>query len=281
MKTVMLASGREVAALGQGTWNMGDDPATRRAEVYALQLGIDLGMTLIDTAEMYGDGGAEQVVGAAIAGRREHAFVVTKVCPYHADAATMRVACERSLRHLGTDYIDLYLLHWRGMTGAAATLDAFRALQREGKIRAFGVSNFNLRDLAEWQAAGPGEAAANQIIYNLVRRGAESDVLPWSRAHGMPVMAYSPLESFGPGRAELLANPALVAVAARHGCTSAQAALAWLLHQPGVIVIPKARSPLHVRENAGALAVTLDAADFAQLDAAFPPGLGWHPNEVR
>ena len=272
MKTVLLPSGPSVAALGQGTWNIGEDPAARHAEVRALQLGIDLGMTLIDTAEMYADGGSEEVVGAAIAGRRDQVFIVSKVYPHNADRKGVQAACERSLRRLGIDRIDLYLLHWRGTVPLAETLDAFMRLREQGKIGAFGVSNFDLDDMLE--AAGlPGGAdiAANQVLLNLVKRGIENDLLPWCRQCGIPVMAYSPLESAGPERLRFLRTPALVAVAQQHGCSPAQVALAWVLRHDGVIAIPKAATPEHLRENRAALDLVLTEADLAQLDQAFAP----------
>ncbi len=272
MKTVLLPSGPSVAALGQGTWNIGEDPAARHAEVRALQLGIDLGMTLIDTAEMYADGGSEEVVGAAIAGRRDQVFIVSKVYPHNADRKGVQAACERSLRRLGIDRIDLYLLHWRGTVPLAETLDAFMRLREQGKIGAFGVSNFDLDDMLE--AAGlPGGAdiAANQVLLNLVKRGIEYDLLPWCRQRGIPVMAYSPLESAGPERLRFLRTPALVAVAQQHGCSPAQVALAWVLRHDGVIAIPKAATPEHLRENRAALDLVLTEADLAQLDQAFAP----------
>lgn len=272
MKHLTLPTGRTIPILGQGTWNMGEDPAARPREVAALRLGLDLGMTLIDTAEMYGEGGAEDVVGEAIAGRRDDIYLVSKVYPHNADAAGVRAACERSLRRLGTERLDLYLLHWRGGVPLAETLDAFERLRDAGKIVDFGVSNFDLDDMQEAAALPQGAAVAtNQVLYNLVQRGVEWDLLPWCRARGMPLMAYSPLESSPGEQRPLLAAPALRAVAERHGVTPAQVALAWLLHQEGVVTIPKAVRPEHVRANHAALAIVLDAADMAQLDAAFPP----------
>ncbi|MDQ2821530.1 MAG: aldo/keto reductase [Pseudomonadota bacterium] len=273
MRTVRLPSGRSMPALGQGTWNMGEHRSARAAEVAALQLGLDLGMTLIDTAEMYGDGGAEEVVGAAIAGgRRDAVFLVSKVYPHNATAAGITLACERSLRRLGTDRLDLYLLHWRGNVPLAETLDGLLALQRDGKILEFGVSNFDHDDLQEAAALPGGDAiATNQVLYNLARRGVEWDVLPWMHHRHMPLMAYSPLESNPVDSAGLLHNRALVQVAARHGVTPAQMAVAWLLHQPNVAVIPKAVQPDHVEQNRAAMTVVLSDADLRELDGAFPP----------
>jgi diketogulonate reductase-like aldo/keto reductase len=271
MKTVTMRSGSVIPALGQGTWNMGEDPARRQAEIGALQLGLDLGMGLIDTAEMYGEGGAEEVVGAALAGRREQAFIVSKVYPHNADKRGLRAACERSLQRLKTDRIDLYLLHWRGAVPLSETLDALQSLKTAGKIREFGVSNFDMGDMLEAEALPGGKAIAlNQVLFNLARRGVEWDLLPWSRKQGMPLMAYSPLESAGPERAALLGNPALVAVAQRHARTPAQIALAWLLRQDGVVAIPKAANPAHVRDNRAALDVVLSAFDLEDLERAFP-----------
>jgi len=272
MRTVRLPSGRTMPALGQGTWNMGESKSARGAEVAALRLGLDLGMHLIDTAEMYGDGGAEEVVGEAIAGRRDAVFLVSKVYPHNASRAGVRQACERSLRRLGTDRLDLYLLHWRGSVPLAETLDGLLALQREGKILDFGVSNFDRDDMVE--AAGlPGGAAiaTNQVLYNLVKRGVEWDLLPWMHQRHMPLMAYSPLESSPAESSSLLRNATLATVAARHGVTPAQLAVAWLLHQPNVVVIPKAVQLAHVEQNRAAVNVLLSAADMAELDQAFAP----------
>ena len=260
--------------LGQGTWNMGEDPSARAAEVAALRLGLDLGMSLIDTAEMYGEGGAEEVVGEAIAGRRDDVYLVSKVYPHNASRAGVRAACERSLKRLKTDRLDLYLLHWRGGVPLAETLEGFERLRDEGKIRAYGVSNFDTDDMQEAAALPGGDAiAANQVLYNLVKRGIEWDLLPWCRERGIPAMAYSPLESTHAGQRALLGRPELGEVGRRHGVTPAQVALAWLLRQDGVVTIPKAVQPDHVRANRAALdlAPQLTPDDLALLDAGFPP----------
>ncbi len=270
MKTVRLPSGELVPALGQGSWYMGEDRSARKAEVAALQLGLDLGMTLIDTAEMYAEGGAEEVVGAALAGRREQAFLVSKVYPHNASRLGVAAACERSLKRLKTDRIDLYLLHWRGPHPLAETVGAFEALQRAGKIRHWGVSNLDLADMQELRGVPGGEAcAANQLLYNLGRRGIEWDLLPWLRERGVPIMAYSPIE-----QARLLDHKGLQDFARRHGMTAAQAALAWLLAQEGVIAIPKSAKLARVRENAAAREITLDPAQLAELDRLFAPPTG-------
>jgi diketogulonate reductase-like aldo/keto reductase len=267
MRQLRLPSGNAVPVLGLGTWGMGEARTRGTDMVAALALGLDLGMSLIDTAEMYGDGGAEEVVGQAIAGRREAVFLVSKVLPDNATRKGTVAACERSLKRLATDRLDLYLLHWRGRVPLAETLEAFQALQRAGKIRQWGVSNFDADDMEElWRLAGGGEAQTNQVLYNLGRRGIEWDLLPELRQRRLPVMAYSPLEQ---GR--LLSKRTLAAVAERHRVTPAQVAIAWLLHQDSVIVIPKAGRPDHVRENRAALDLELSAADLAELDAAFPP----------
>jgi diketogulonate reductase-like aldo/keto reductase len=284
MKRLLLPSGAGIPVLGQGTWYMGEDPAARPAEVAALRLGLDLGMTLIDTAEMYGEGGAEEVVGEAIAGRRDEVFLVSKVYPHHADRRGVQQACERSLRRLATERIDLYLLHWRGNVPLAETLEAFARLREQGKIGDFGVSNFDLDDMQEAAALPGGELiATDQVLYNLSQRGIEWDLLPWCRERRMPVMAYSPLESNPLEQGSLLANPALAAVAQRHQATPAQVALAWLLRQEGVVVIPKAVQPRHVRENRAALelAQALDAEDLARLDAGFPAPRRRRPLAMR
>lgn len=255
---------------------MGEDRARRRDEIAALRLGLDLGMTLIDTAEMYGDGRAEELIAEAVAGRREEVYLVSKVYPHNASRKGAVAACERSLKRLQTDCLDLYLLHWRGNVPLAETLEAFQALQKAGKVRAYGVSNFDADDMREAAALpGGGAVATNQVLYNLTRRGVEWELLPWCREHGMPVMAYSPVEQ---GR--LLGNPALGRVAARHGATAAQVALAWLVRQEGIIAIPKAGSPEHVRENHGALGLRLTEEDLSELDRAFPPPRGPAPLEM-
>jgi len=264
--TLDLPSGQTVPVLGQGTWYMGDARHKRAEEVRALQLGIDLGMTLVDTAEMYADGGAEEVVGEAIRGRRDAVFVVSKVLPSHASRTATITACERSLKRLGTDRIDLYLLHWRGGYALEDTLTGFEALLAAGKIRSWGVSNFDVDDMEELLAVGGRAVAANQVLYNLSRRGIEYDLLPWSAQHKVPVMAYSPIEQ---GR--LLGNPALRRVAEAHGATAAQIALAFVLARPNVIAIPKSSNAAHLRDNAAAAAIELSADDLQTLDAAFPP----------
>jgi len=267
IRHVTFSNGASVAALGQGTWFMGDSPADAKKEVRALQLGVDLGMTLIDTAEMYADGGAEKIVGKAIAGRRSGVFVVSKVLPSNASRRGTVAACEASLRRLGTDYLDLYLLHWRGSYPLAETILAMNTLVEQGKIRLWGVSNLDLDDMAELTEQSTGGAVqTNQLLYNLSRRGIEYDLLPWCRERNVPIMAYSPIEQ---GR--LLDDRTLVRVAERHGATPAQLALAWVLRHPDVIAIPKASSEAHVRENSASLKIALTAADLNDLDLAFPP----------
>jgi diketogulonate reductase-like aldo/keto reductase len=264
MKTVRLPDGTTVPALGQGTWHMGERGGDRRQEAAALRLGLDLGLTLIDTAEMYADGGAEEVVAEAIAGRRDEVFLVSKVYPQNAGARSMPAACERSLKRLRTECLDLYLLHWRGSVPLAETVAAFEALREAGKIRRWGVSNLDVDDLEE--LADP-RCASDQVLYNPQARGIEFDLLPWCQKAGMPVMAYSPVGQGG----RLLRAPALVGVAKRHAATPAQVAIAWSLRQGGVISIPKAADAAHVRENAVAAELVLDAQDLAEIDAAFPP----------
>ena len=268
MKQVVLPAGERVPAFGMGTWYMGDDPARRPAEVAALRFGLDAGVRLIDTAEMYGEGGAEEVVGEAIAGRRDEVFVVSKVYPHNASRKGVAAACERSLRRLKTDRIDLYLLHWRGNVPFADTIAGFEVLRSAGKIRHWGVSNLDTGDMEElWTASGAVQA--DQLLYNLTRRGIEWELLPWLRARRIPLMAYSPIE-----QARLLKNRALVDFAKRHAMTAAQAALAWLLANDDVVVIPKASNPDHLKENLGALQIKLTAAQLAELDRAFAPPKG-------
>lgn len=260
-------SGDAVPALGLGTWHMGENIKRRSVEIAALRLGIDLGMTVIDTAEMYGDGATEDLVGEAIAHRRREIFLVSKVLPSHAKGTQTIAACAASLERLGTDYLDLYLLHWREDTPLRDTLDAFTQLLDEGKIRRWGVSNFELSDMEELlRTPGGAAVSCNQVLYNLSRRGIEFDLLPWCRERGIPIMAYSPIEQ---GR--LLRHKAVKTVAVRHDATPAQVCLAWVLRQQDVIAIPKAGTPEHVRENHGALALKLTNDDLKELDAAFPP----------
>ena len=264
MKSVSLAGKIQVPVLGQGTWKMGEQKRARAREVAALRLGIELGMTLIDTAEMYGEGAAEEVVAEAIEGQRESVFLVTKVYPHNASRTAVPKACERSLRRLRTEVIDLYLLHWRGSVPLGETVEAFEKLRAEGKIRHWGVSNFDVPDLDEFDQPA---CATDQVLYNLEARGIEFDLLPWCRAHGLPVMAYSPVGQGG----DLLRHPALAEIARRHQATPAQIALAWVLRQPQMIAIPKAADPDHVRANAAAAKLRLREEDLSVLDAAFPP----------
>ncbi|WP_112184490.1 aldo/keto reductase [Ralstonia sp. GX3-BWBA] len=270
MKQVTLPNGERVPALGMGTWNMGDDRATRDEEIATLRLGLDLGLRLIDTAEMYGEGLSESLIGEAIAGRRDDVFLVSKVYPHNASRRGIAAACERSLRRLGTDRLDLYLLHWRGDVPFEETLEGLQALQREGKIRYYGVSNLDLSDMEEWwDAPGGNQIAVNQLLYNLSRRGIEWDLLPWLHERHVPVMAYSPIE-----QARLVRHPKLVRFAQECGMTPAQVALAWLLARDGIIAIPKTGHRERLRENIGALAHTLTAEQLATLDSIFPPPKG-------
>jgi diketogulonate reductase-like aldo/keto reductase len=268
-----LPGGDKIPVLGLGTWMMGERRDRAAAELAALKLGLDLGLTLIDTAEMYGDGGAEEIVGEAIAGRRDRIFLVSKVLPQNAGRKNTLKACEASLKRLGTDRLDLYLLHWRGSTPLAETIDAFETLQQSGKIRHWGVSNFSVKDMEALQ--GAAIAASNQVLYNLARRGIEWDLLPWCRKRGIPVMAYSPIEQ---GR--ILRHRALTKLAKDRGCTPAQLALAWVLSREGVLAIPKASDLDHVRENAAVLDIALTAEERAALDAAFPPPAHSSPLEM-
>jgi diketogulonate reductase-like aldo/keto reductase len=270
MKSVALPSGEQVPAFGLGTWNIGDARAQRAEEIATLRAGLDAGATLIDTAEMYGDGRSEELVGEAIVGRRDEVFLVTKVYPQNASRKGMPAACERSLKRLRTDRVDLYLLHWRGNVPFAETIEAFIALQKAGKIRHFGVSNLDLSDMQEWcRLQGGAAVAANQLLYNLTRRGIEWDLQPWLRERRVPVMAYSPIE-----QARLLKDAKLAAFAKRNGMTPAQAALAWLLTKDGVIVIPKTGRRERLKENLGALELVLNSNQTKELDRLFPPPAG-------
>jgi diketogulonate reductase-like aldo/keto reductase len=267
MRYLHLPSGTPMPVLGLGTWRMGEAGARGAEQVNALKLGIDLGMTLIDTAEMYGEGGAEELVGKAIAGRRDEIFLVSKVYPHNATRKGVIGACERSLRRLGTDRLDLYLLHWIGNVPFAETLAGFEELVAAGKIRHHGVSNFDVGEMESWRKLpGGAKCAANQVLYNLGHRGIEWDLLPWCRKRGIALMAYSPVDQ---GR--ILSHLSLKQVAARRGVSPAQIAIAWLLRQEGVVVIPKAVRPEHVRENRAALELELTAEDLAELDRGFPP----------
>jgi diketogulonate reductase-like aldo/keto reductase len=270
-----LRDGGIMPRVGMGTWHMGERTAARGAEVAALRTGLDLGIGLIDTAEMYGDGGAEIVVGEAIQGRRDAVFLVTKVLPENANLRGTIAACERSLRRLQTDRVDLYLLHWRGSYQLAETLRGFESLVQQGKARYWGVSNFDVDDMEELVALpGGSRVATDQILYNLTRRGVEWDLLPWCRRHDIPAMAYSPIE-----QGHLLSDAKLRDVAKRHGATPAQIALAWVLRS-GVIAIPRARSEGHVRENRAALDIVLTEEDLADLDRSFPPPSAKRPLET-
>ena len=267
MKSVALPGGEEVPVLGQGTWNMGDKRETRREEIATLRLGLDSGLRLIDTAEMYGEGRAEELISEAIAGRRNEAFLVSKVVPHNASRKGTIAACERSLKRMRTDRIDLYLLHWRGNIAFSETIEGFVALRKAGKIRHYGVSNMDVDDMREFFSLPGGEAAAaNQLLFNLTRRGIEWDLVPWLREKRIPVMAYSPIE-----QARLLRDPKLADFAKRHGMTPAQAALAWLLAKDGIIAIPKTSHREHLTENLGALDHPLTWQQSAELDRLFPP----------
>ncbi|MEO3385384.1 aldo/keto reductase [Mesorhizobium sp. CAU 1741] len=276
IRTTRLPGGDDVPVLGQGTWGMGEKPIRRTNEVAALRLGLDLGMTLIDTAEMYGNGGAEDVVGEAVSGRRDQVFIVSKVLPTHASRLGVVTACEQSLRRLGTDRIDLYLLHWRLGTPLAETVAGFEALKAGGKIRHWGVSNFDTADMVELAGVANGKnVQTDQVLYNLMRRGIEHDLLPWCRERGIPVMAYSPVE-----QGVLADDGRLTKVADRHGVSRSQIALAWVLRQDGVIAIPKAVTPDHVRENRAAHDIRLIPADLQELDRLFRPPSGKQPLEM-
>lgn len=273
MRKVVLKSGEAVSALGLGTWKMGIGEPDEAGQIEALQTGMDLGLTLIDTAEMYGNGRSEALVGKAIRGRRDGVFLVSKVLPENASREGTIAACERSLRHLGTDRIDLYLLHWRGRHPLAETVEAFERLKREGKIRHWGVSNLDPADMAELSALPQAEnCMANQVMYNLAERGIEWDLLPDAQKRQIAIMAYCPL-----GEGQLIDHPELVAIGRRHGVSAATVALAWLLGRPGVIAIPKSRSAARVRENAAALDLALSPEDLETLDRHFPPPHGPRP----
>jgi diketogulonate reductase-like aldo/keto reductase len=273
MKTVLLPAGERVPALGIGTWRMGEKGAARAEEIATLRLALDLGVTLIDTAEMYGDGAAEALIGEAIAGRRDQAFLVSKVLPHHADRLGTIAACEASLRRVRTDRLDLYLLHWRGDIPLEETVAGFLELQAAGKIRHFGVSNLDIDDMRElWSVEGGPRTQVDQVLYNPAQRGIEWDLLPWLRERRIPAMAYSPLDE---GR--LLREPQFVAFAERLGIAPSQLALAWLLAKDGIIAIPKTSQRPRLKENLGALEVTLAPEHLAALDRMFAPPDGPRP----
>ena len=279
IRSTTIPGGETLPVLGQGTWRMGDDVSKRKTEVAALRLGIDLGMTLIDTAEMYANGGAEKVVGEAIAGRRDQVFIVTKFYPQNATRERMVAACDRSLRRLDVEQIDLYLLHWPSEVPLKETLAGFEDLLQAKKIRYAGVSNFDVDGMTELGRVKNGveHIVTNEVLYNLERRGIESDLLPWMRKRHRPVIAYSPVEE------GLLTHPhpVLKRVAERHDATPAQVALAWVIREDGVIAIPKAADSKHVRENRGAADIKLTKRDLEELDESFPPAEGKKPLETR
>jgi len=276
MKTVTLHSGEQVPAFGLGTWRMGENPGARREELATLRLGVDLGAKLIDTAEMYGDGRAEELVGEVVKGQRDAVFIVDKVLPSNASRRRMDEACERSLCRLNTDRIDLYLLHWRGDVPLSETVEAFMELQKAGKIRYYGVSNLDLDDMKELSAVpGGGAIQTDQLLYNLSRRSIEWDLLPWLRQHHIPVMAYSPIE-----QARLFEDTRLSGFAHRNGMSPAQAALAWLLAKDDIIVIPKTSRRERLRQNLKALAHPLNPTQLEELDQLYPPPAGPGPLEM-
>lgn len=271
VKTVAFSGSRSIPAIGQGTWYMGEKASLRKTEVDALRAGIDLGLTLIDTAEMYAEGGAEEVVGEAIKGQRDKVFLVSKVYPWNAGGQKGQAACEASLRRLGTDRIDLYLLHWRGNFALDETIDLMNKLQQQGKIGRWGVSNLDVDDMQVlWREEGGSACATNQVLYHLASRGIEYDLLPWCQQHDVPVMAYCPLAQAGRLRTGLMNHPVVNEIARNHNATAAQILLAWVIRHQGVMAIPKAASIEHVKANAGALDITLTGEELRLLNNAFP-----------
>ncbi|MEB7541844.1 aldo/keto reductase [Enterobacter huaxiensis] len=271
VKTVAFSNSRSIPAIGQGTWYMGEKASQRKTEVNALRAGIDLGLTLIDTAEMYAEGGAEEVVGEAIKGQRDKVYLVSKVYPWNAGGQKGQAACEASLRRLGTDRIDLYLLHWRGNVGLDETIALMNNLQQQGKIGRWGVSNLDIDDMqALWREEGGSACATNQVLYHLASRGIEYDLLPWCQQQNMPVMAYCPLAQTGRLRTGLMNHPVVNEIARNHEATAAQILLAWVIRYKGVMAIPKAASIEHVKANAAALDITLTGEELRLLDNAFP-----------
>lgn len=274
-KTVMFPDNHILPAVGQGTWYMGEKASQRKTEADALRAGIDLGLTLIDTAEMYAEGGAEEVVGEAIKGQRDKVYLVSKVYPWNAGGQKGIAACDASLRRLGTDYIDLYLLHWRGNFGLDETVELMNTLQQQGKIGRWGVSNLDYDDMQElWGTEGGADCATNQVLYHLASRGIEYDLLPWCQQQGMPVMAYCPLAQAGRLRTGLMNHPVVNEIARHHHASAAQILLAWVISHQGVVAIPKAASIDHVKDNAAALEITLSAQELLELEKAFPAPAG-------
>lgn len=275
-RKVVLPNGEAIPALGQGTWQIAENASKRSGEIESLQLGVELGMTLIDTAEMYGEGTSEKLIGEALSSVRDKLFLVSKVYPHNASYEGVIHACERSLNRLNADHLDLYLLHWRGSVPLEETVAGFEELRRTGKIRHWGVSNFDTEDMEElFNVADGRNCVTNQVLYNVTRRGPEFDLLPWMTEHQMPLMAYSPVEQ---GR--LPRSTVLEAIARRHQASVHQIALAWLLQKPNVVVIPKASNPDHVRANHRALEIDLSLDDLRDIDAEFPPPRRKRPLEM-
>lgn len=269
---ITLADGTVLPRLGQGTWHIGDEPSKRQDEIKTLRLGVELGMNLIDTAEMYGNGRAEELVGEAIEGIRDRVFLVSKVYPHNSGLDRISVSCEQSLKRLKTDHLDLYLLHWRGSVPLNETIEGMHRLIQAGKILRWGVSNFDTEDMKElWEADGGTSCATNQVLYHLGSRGIEYNLLPWMRERAMPVMAYSPLAQAGALRKGLIENEAVKEIAANHNVQPLQVLLAWSIRKPDIIALPKASSEQHVRENSAAISVKLTEDDLFKLDKAFPP----------
>lgn len=274
-KQIVFSGQVAVPAIGQGTWYMGERASHRKAEVAALRAGVDQGLTLIDTAEMYAEGGAEEVVGEALVGLRDRVFLVSKVYPWNAGGQKAISACEASLRRLNTDYLDLYLLHWSGNYSYAETVEVMEKLIAQGKIRRWGVSNLDVDDMQTlWQVAGGRQCATNQVLYHLASRGIEYDLLPWCQHNQLPIMAYSPLAQAGRLRSGLLNHPVVNEIAHAHRASAAQILLAWVISHQGVMAIPKAASIAHVEENAAVLTVTLAADEIAALEKAYPAPTG-------
>ncbi|EID42998.1 aldo/keto reductase [Parageobacillus thermoglucosidasius] len=270
-RVVTLPDGTTVPCIGQGTWHMGEKPQEKAKEIKALQLGIELGMKVIDTAEMYGNGASERLVGEAIKGRRDDVFLVSKVYPHNAGLDKISTACENSLKRLGTDYLDLYLLHWRGRIPLEETIEGMERLRKEGKILRWGVSNFDTDDMEElWNTTNGSNCATNQVLYHLGSRGIDFDLLPWHREHHVPIMAYSPLAQGGALRKQLLTDPIINKIAKKYNVKPLQIALAWTIRTNDVIAIPKAGQEQHVLENAEAAAIELTQEDLKRLDEAFP-----------
>jgi diketogulonate reductase-like aldo/keto reductase len=280
-RVLTLPDGTVLPSIGQGTWRMGEDPRMKEKEIKALQLGLDLGMKVIDTAEMYADGASERIVREAIKGRRDEVFLVSKAYPFHAGLDRIEEACDASLRRLGTDYLDLYLLHWRGSVPLEETVEGMERLRSKGKIKRWGVSNFDTADMEElWHAPNGDHCQVNQVLYHLGSRGIDYDLVPWQREHNRPIMAYSPLAQGGTLRKQLFTEPVMWELADRYNAEPLQIALAWVIRSNQCLAIPKAVQEEHVIANAEAVGIDLTEEDLNKIDRVFPKPMKKMPLDI-